>query len=97
MLAYPAINAAMMATSSGANPAPEAGSSRKVSTAAIVMAGIPIRKENSAASLGFIPRRSAVPIVAPDREMPGATAIPCATPIHRALFASTSALLVLCP
>ena len=91
ILAYPARNAAMMATTSGANPVPDAGSSIKVSADARVIAGMPIKKENSAASFGFIPRRSAVPIVAPEREIPGATAIPWAIPMRRALFGASSA------
>ena len=57
------------------------GSSTKVTSDAIVIAGIPIRKENTAASSALIPSRSAAPIVLPDREIPGATAIPCAMPM----------------
>ena len=82
--AYPAINAAIIATTNGANPTPATGSSKNVSIAATVIAGIPMRNENSAASFGFIPRRTAVPMVLPDRDIPGATAIPWAIPIRKA-------------
>lgn len=75
MLAYPQRNAATIATTRGNNPIPEAGPSRQVNPDAMIMAGMPIRKENSAASFGCIPLRRAVPILEPDREMPEAIAM----------------------
>lgn len=87
---YPAVNAAMTAAiNDSAGMVPD-GSSKNVQTAAIIIAGMPMINENSAASLDLIPKRSAVPIVLPDIEMPGAIAIPCAIPMTRALFGASS-------
>ena len=51
--------------------------------AAIVIAGIPKRKENFAASLLSHPDKSAVEIVMPDLETPGTIANACARPINK--------------
>ena len=55
-----------------------------LSTTAPRIAGIESRKENSAAKAGRIPSNKAVEMVAPEREIPGITANPCATPINKA-------------
>ena len=46
--------------------------------------GMESKKENSAASEAFTPKNFITEIVAPLRERPGNTAIPCATPVTMA-------------
>ena len=53
--------------------------------AAIEIAGIPMRKENLAASLLSQPDKSAMEIVAPERDTPGIIANACAIPIYKLL------------
>ena len=52
------------------------------------MTGMDIKKENFAISSLSLPHKSPAEIVLPEREMPGKTAKPCATPMKSTVFKS---------
>ncbi len=78
--------------SAGATPA--SAPSRSCSSSRAVaprMAGIDIRNESRAAATGRMPAAMPAAIVSPERESPGSTASPCASPIQRPTTSGTLA------